>query len=1197
MWAQDAAGQETMPGAMEREPMQTGEYAPSWESLSKYECPEWFRDAKFGIWAHWGPQCEPESGDWYARNMYYPGEWQYNVHLQKYGNPKDFGFKDVIHIWEAEEWEPDSLVRFYKSVGARYFMALANHHDNLDLWDSRYQPWNSVNMGPKRNIVGEWAEACKKYDLPLGLSIHASHTWTWMEGSQDFDGKLTKEDGVGQWWEGYDPQEFYEQRHERSAGSESVRGLDTQWDWGNGASLPDERYKTKFYNRTLDVINRYDPDVVYFDDFTLPFYPISDEGLDIVAHMYNKSLKDNDGEMRAVVTGKKLTVDQKEAIVWDVERGIPDRPQEKYWQTCTCLGQWHYDRGVYDRNEYKSAPTVIKMLVDIVSKNGNLLLSVPLRGSGAIDEKELAILNGIKAWMDINGESIYGTRPWGTFGEGPTAEASNPINNQGFNEGTNYTSEDIRYVQKDGVVYATALGWPTDGVMELERLSAASPYCTGKVASVELLGYGPLEFSCDETALTVALPEEKPNEIAPVLKVAFTEAVTYEDFQILLEQADMKLEEARMHVGHGSGFYQSDYVERLSDACGNAREIGPETDGEALSLAYLTLQQAYSALSLEALMKGGMVEDEELAQNVTIRYLEEARHFSRTDEPGEGTTRFGLLAEPWVVTPNIINKDNNTHGGFDSYIWEGNYSGRAIGVQKWEKSEAAIENGMIYQTTTLPAGDYSLRLNVHEQNKFSEGEACLAVVEGADFFESENAEGRVLASFDMSGTSSGATVETCRFSLDKETTVSLGWHVNLPADAVEKSMRISAIYLLADGTDVSERYLKNYENIQRKDKSYERFGVSAHWETRNYYIPQSNGDGIKRGIDYYNGYNALMLGIWDDAEGATGDLSNVALYRRVKLPAGTYFFGAAYENVYEVEAGYIFVSAELCSTDELKTHSIAYSSMDEAAKDGSWYGLKFTLPEDSTIYLGWMADFTQGGSQQEFRMEEVVLLRYLDEEAQWVDSLALTTNEDGWLYMPAASWAKVVDGNLAEQFGQAPYVALSNISKVQLGQVDLTGVERMKFVMGCDHANEQPKCRIVVDNEDEPWGSVSVPYAPSLYSPGEVEIELEPKEGVHTVWLEMSGDAKLFSVEFLKDGASQIGEIAPGNDAGTFDVECVGGMLKIPNLENDRVRIYGADGRIFLVKERFTGDLMFRLPVKGLYIVKVGDQTRKVAYH
>ena len=474
------------------EPMQTGKYQPTWESLAAYECPDWFRDAKFGIWAHWGPQCEPESGDWYARHMYYPGHWQHDVHVKKYGNPKDFGFKDVINEWKAEEWQPDSLVRFYKSVCARYFMALGNHHDNMDLWDSKYQPWNSVNMGPKRDVVGEWAAACKKYGLPLGVSIHASHAWTWLEGSQDFDGKLTKTDGKGKWWEGYDPQDLYEQRHERSKDSKNVGTIHSQWAWGNGASQPSEDFKTK----------------------------ISGEGVRILAHMYNTSLKENKGKMRAVVTGKILEDKHKEAMVWDVERGIPDRPQEKAWQTCTCLGNWHYERSVYDRNGYKPASQVVKMLVDIVSKNGNLLLSVPLRGSGAIDEKEVAILKDIKAWMDVNGESIYGTRPWNVFGEGPLAEAANPMKAQGFNEGQNYTAKDVRFVQKGkNIVYATALGWPESKVIMMKSFRKGSPYYKGKVKSVELLGYGKVKFTCGEDGLKVTLPEGKTNGIAPVLKV------------------------------------------------------------------------------------------------------------------------------------------------------------------------------------------------------------------------------------------------------------------------------------------------------------------------------------------------------------------------------------------------------------------------------------------------------------------------------------------------------------------------------------------------------------------------------------------------------------------------------------------------------------------------------------------------------
>lgn len=175
-------------------PVNTGAFEPKWESLDAWECPEWFKDAKFGIWAHWGPQCHAEAGDWYARFMYYEGSGQNQWHYNHFGDPDVFGLKDLCNDWKAQNWDPEALVNLYKSVGARYFMALGNHHDNFDLWNSPYQEWNSVNVGPKKDIVKGWSDACKKAGLPLGVSIHASHAWTWLEPSQEYDGNLTKED-------------------------------------------------------------------------------------------------------------------------------------------------------------------------------------------------------------------------------------------------------------------------------------------------------------------------------------------------------------------------------------------------------------------------------------------------------------------------------------------------------------------------------------------------------------------------------------------------------------------------------------------------------------------------------------------------------------------------------------------------------------------------------------------------------------------------------------------------------------------------------------------------------------------------------------------------------------------------------------------------------------------------------------------
>ena len=461
--------------------------------------------------------------------MYFDGSGQNKWHCEHFGKPSEFGLKELCNDWKAQNWNPDQLVSFYKSVGARYFMALANHHDNFDLWNSPYQEWNSVNVGPKKDIIRGWSDACKKAGLPLGVSVHASHAWTWLEPAQDYDGNLTKEDGYKlnadgseKWWKGMDPQELYAQRHARSSGWEKTRTIHSQWDWNNGASLPSDAYKQKFQNRVLQLIDDYDPAMIYFDDTAMPFYGCDDNvGKNILAHYYNQSAAKNGGRPEVVVTGKQLTAEQKKRMMWDVERGAPDKIQEDYWQTCTCLGEWHYNQAVYNRNGYKSAQQVVDMLVDVVSKNGNMLLSVPVRSDGTIDNKEVAILEGIKAWMDINGKSIYGTRPWKTFGEGPLAESSNPISAQGFNEKNNYSSKDVRYVQRNDTLFATILRWPSGASFTFKSLGTGSEYGCGKVRKVELLGYGKVKASQNAEGLTVEVPSTHPNEIAPVFSITF----------------------------------------------------------------------------------------------------------------------------------------------------------------------------------------------------------------------------------------------------------------------------------------------------------------------------------------------------------------------------------------------------------------------------------------------------------------------------------------------------------------------------------------------------------------------------------------------------------------------------------------------------------------------------------------------------
>lgn len=511
------------------EPISPGKFEPTWESLQQYEAPEWFRNAKFGIWAHWGPQCQPEAGDWYGRNMYIEGTHQYKIHLEKYGHPSEFGFKDVINEWKADKWDPDKLVGLYKKTGAQYFFAMANHHDNLDLWDSKYQQWNSVNVGPKKDIIAGWAEAAKKQNMPFGLSVHATHAWTWYESSRrmdttglkagiPYDGHLTKGDGKGKWWEGLDPQELYVQNHEHSEGWQNLYLNQGQWHWENGASIPDQRYAENFYNRTMDLINKYDPDLLYFDDTVLPLYPVSDAGLKIAAHYYNRNIANHNGQLEAVMFGKILSEEQKQCMVWDVERGAPDQLQALPWQTCTCIGNWHYDRAVYEQDRYKSAASVIRTLVDIVSKNGNLLLSVPIRGDGTIDDKEVKILEGIADWMEVNKESIFGTRPWKIYGEGPAAESANPLDNAGFNEGKVTLSEkDIRFNQKGKVLYVTSLGIPTE---DISIKSLGKKANNSKIKKIEMLGSDErLKWKQNTDSLVIKKPKTIPNDIAVVFKI------------------------------------------------------------------------------------------------------------------------------------------------------------------------------------------------------------------------------------------------------------------------------------------------------------------------------------------------------------------------------------------------------------------------------------------------------------------------------------------------------------------------------------------------------------------------------------------------------------------------------------------------------------------------------------------------------
>jgi alpha-L-fucosidase len=517
-----------------------GPFQPTWESLAQnYRIPEWFRDAKFGIWAHWSAQCVPEQGDWYARRMYIQGDSAYDYHVKTYGHPSKFGFMEIDNLWKAERWEPEKLMALYKRAGAKYFFALANHHDNFDAYDSKYHAWNSVNIGPKKDIVGTWAKVARASGLRFGVSNHSAHAWHWFQVAYGYDAEgpmagvrydaatLMKADGKGKWWEGLDPQELYTGRNiVVPDGITSIKAM-REWRqkntgaWNENPPPMNPAFTEKWFLRCQDLVDKYHPDVLYFDDTELP---LGQAGLDIVAHYYNANLARNKGKLEAVVNAKHMKQEHVTALVEDIERGVATGIRPHPWQTDTCIGQWHYSRAVAEQNKYKTVGQVVDMLLDIVSKNGNLMLSVPARGDGTIDEHEVAFLEGLAAWMKTSAEGIFGSRPWKVYGEGPSTVETPEAGQFGGARDVRskpYTIEDIRFTTKGDALYAYLLAPQPATQVVIKSLATNSPHIGGrKVKGVALVGGGKLEWSQGEQGLSVKLPERLPNIEAVGLRIS-----------------------------------------------------------------------------------------------------------------------------------------------------------------------------------------------------------------------------------------------------------------------------------------------------------------------------------------------------------------------------------------------------------------------------------------------------------------------------------------------------------------------------------------------------------------------------------------------------------------------------------------------------------------------------------------------------
>lgn len=458
-----------------------GPYSPTWDSLMQYEAPEWYRDAKFGIWCHWTPQCVPEAGDWYARNMYMEGSDQYKYQLAQYGHPSRFGYKELCAQWTLLNWDPDQLISRFKKAGAKLFLTVANHHDGFDTWNSKHQPWNATAIGPHRNILGDWAIAARNQGLRFGVTVHQARNWWWFQTAHgadrngpmagaSYDGNLSEAAVTSEWWEGFDPQRLYGVKHPYDA-------------------LPDISYVKNFYDRTRDVIDQHDPDLLYFDNSLLP---LGWAGMNIGAYFYNHNLAKRGGKLEAVLNGKDVPDRIAKALVADYERGLTSGIMPYPWQSETCIGDWHYKRSLFDapgqHGGYLSPRDVIHWLIDTVSKNGTFILNIPGRPDGTIDSKEIAVIDGITAWMEANSEAIYETRPWKIYGEGPNMVKSGKFQGDSVSK---LGAKDIRFTRNKAntVVYAIALGWPTEPFV-VQALGSAVATSPGRIVNVELLGSG-----------------------------------------------------------------------------------------------------------------------------------------------------------------------------------------------------------------------------------------------------------------------------------------------------------------------------------------------------------------------------------------------------------------------------------------------------------------------------------------------------------------------------------------------------------------------------------------------------------------------------------------------------------------------------------------------------------------------------------
>ena len=480
----------------------TKKFEAIWESLQQYTIPQWYQNAKFGIFIHWGVYAVPAFGnEWYPRNMYLAGSPEFEHHRQTYGPHAQFGYKDFIPMFRAEKYDPGQWADLFKKAGAKYVVPVAEHHDGFPMYDCSFSEWTAAKMGPKRDLIGELADAVRQAGMVFGVSSHRAEHWWFMNGGMEFDSDVQ------------DPR--YADFYGPAKPTESSKSLFSEaWHSKDWQPRPSGKFLDDWLARTCELIDKYQPQVVWFDWWIeqIVFEPYLQK---FAAYYYNRGLEWNKG----VVINHKYESYPEGTAVFDVERGQLKGIRPLFWQTDTAMAKNSW--GYVENQEYKTATSLIHDLVDIVSKNGTLLLNVGPRADGTIPEPEQEILLEIGRWLAVNGEAIYGTRPWQTYGEGPTEVAEGSFTDT---QRATFTARDFRFTTNRNTLYAICLDWPGEEAV-ITSLGTNSTVQADRIAHISLLGSAePLSWSQDETGLMVKTPLDKPCQHAYTLKIVLKDS-------------------------------------------------------------------------------------------------------------------------------------------------------------------------------------------------------------------------------------------------------------------------------------------------------------------------------------------------------------------------------------------------------------------------------------------------------------------------------------------------------------------------------------------------------------------------------------------------------------------------------------------------------------------------------------------------